>query len=89
MATRKTAAAAEALAETIPFTFEGNDYELLPSSEWDLEVLEAAEDGRVIALLRGLLVGDGYDRLKATKPKAKQLEAFVAEAMEALGVQGN
>lgn len=68
---------------------EGQKYTLIPSSEWDINVLEAIEDGKLTHVLRGVLAGDGYDRFAATKPKLSEMQPFVDKVFKALGIQGN
>lgn len=89
MTTRKSPAAAEALAEKIPFTSRGVDFELDPSSEWDFEAIEAFENGRIATFLRLILGEKQYAAFKATKPKVGDVDAFVMELQKALGIAGN
>jgi hypothetical protein len=84
---------AEATAETvddverIPFSFDGVDYTVLPTDEWDLEVIEAFEGG-VVSVLYGRLLGkDGYAKLKAKKYKKANLERFAFALRDALGIE--
>lgn len=85
----KSAARAEATKDTVSFAWNGVDYELVPTSEWDLSVLEAMEDGKITHILRGVIAGDGYARLSATKPKLAELTELFESIQAALGVQGN
>lgn len=86
---KKPASAAEATAETVPFTHNGVDYELTPSSEWDYEALEAFENGKIATFLR-LILGDAqHAAFKATRPKVNDVNTFVVEIQKALGIQGN
>ncbi|AYN58495.1 tail assembly chaperone [Arthrobacter phage Liebe] len=88
MTTKKTPAAAEALAEKIPFTFDGVDYEIDPTSEWPYEVLEAYESGRITVFL-ALILGDAQiAKYKATKPKVAEVDKFVLAIQKALGIAG-
>ncbi|ALX67275.1 hypothetical protein [Microbacterium sp. XT11] len=92
MAARKTATnptAAEALAQPIPFTFEGQKYSVLPSSEWSLDALEAFEEGRVLTLLREVLDGDGYATFRKTHNRVADLNEFVVAMQKAIGIAGN
>ncbi|WGH21088.1 tail assembly chaperone [Arthrobacter phage Cassia] len=86
--TAKTPAAAEALGESIPFTFDGQDFSVLPSSEWSFDALEAYETGRVLAFLQEILDGDSYQTLRAMKPKASVLGDFVIALQRAAGIAG-
>lgn len=73
----------------LSLTWKGAEYPLVPSDDWDIEVLEGVEEGKLTAILRGILAGDGYARLRATKPKVTELTEFTDAAMKALGVSGN
>jgi hypothetical protein len=73
----------------IIITWDGQHVRLVPSDDWDIEVLEALEDGKITHILRGIIADDGYDRLVKLHPKIKDLEGFLNKAMRALGVQGN
>lgn len=85
----KSAAAAEALSEKVPFTARGVDFLLDPSSEWDFEAIEAFEEGRIAAFLKLILGEKQYAAFKATKPKVGDVDAFVLDLQKALGIAGN
>ena len=87
--TPSAAARAEALGEKIAVTFEGAEYAILPTSEWDYEVLEAFEEGRIVAFLRALLGDEQHSRFRATKPKIAAVTLFMEEIQKALGISGN
>ena len=89
MTAKKSPAAAEALGEKIPFTFDGVDYAVLPSSEWSWDALEAYETGRILAFLSEILDGDSFAALRKAKPKAATLGEFVAALQKATGIAGN
>lgn len=84
------AAKAEAKSSATPLSVEhrGQTFELVPTDEWGMDVLEAVEDGKLTGILRGILKGDGYARLKALSPKITELTEFADNAMKALGVSG-
>jgi len=84
-----TAIAAEALGELIPFTFRGLKLELLPTSEWPLDALEAFEEGRVVGFLKIILGADQYGELKGLGLKVPDLEELITDAKDALGIAGN
>lgn len=73
----------------ITITWKGKTYRLKPASEWNIEVLEAMEDGKMTGILRGVLEGDGYARLRATKPLVTELEELFGKIQKALGISGN
>jgi hypothetical protein len=85
----KSAAAAEALGEKIPFHARGVDFELAPSSEWDFDAIEAFEEGRIATFLKLILGAKQYAAFKATKPKVGDVDAFVLDLQKALGIEGN
>lgn len=89
MSAPKSAAAAEALGEKIPFTARGVDLLLDPSSEWDFEAIEAFEAGKIATFLRLILGDKQYAAFKATKPKVGDVDAFVMDLQKALGIAGN
>lgn len=89
MTARKTPAAAEALAESIPFHFEGKDFLVAPSSEWSFDALEAYEEGRVLAFLREILDEASFKAIREMKPKASVLGEFIVTLQKAVGIAGN
>jgi hypothetical protein len=89
MATRKSPTAAEALREQVPFTFDGVEYVVDPTSEWEYEVLEAFEAGKISAVLKALLGEEQHNKFKAGKPRVADLNRFVEAIQKALGISGN
>jgi len=87
--TTKSPTAAEALGEKLPFTYNGEEYLVDPTSEWTYDVLEAYEDGRLVGFLRGVLGDEQHERFKATKPRVREINDFVTELQSALGIAGN
>lgn len=85
----KNATAAEALGGKVPFTYNGVDYLVTPSSDWDYDALEAYEDGKITVLLRSILGPEQHAAFKATKPKVGDVGAFVEAIQSALGLSGN
>lgn len=89
-ATRKTSpAAAEALGDRIPVTFQGVDYLVTTSADWPYEALEAYEDGKIATFLRHVLGDEQHNAFKATRPKVSTVNEFVDALTKALGVSGN
>ncbi|AWY06646.1 tail assembly chaperone [Microbacterium phage Zeta1847] len=84
----ESAIAAEAVGDRVPFEFRGETFGLLPTSEWSLNALEAFEEGRVVAFLKDILGAD-YAKLRGLDIKVADLEEFVADAKDALGIAGN
>jgi len=85
----KNPTAAEVLGDKIPFTFDGVDYLIEPSSEWDYTLAEDLEAGRVVAFLKGILGEDQHEKFKATKPKLNRVNALIEAIQTASGIQGN
>lgn len=85
-AARKAAAA----GEPIVFEFEGDEYQVPPSEQWDVELLEAFEEHRYVFMVRTLLGADQYARWKATGPGGRRTIADFDEFMNAInGVLGS
>lgn len=88
--TRKTTpTAAEALGEKVPFTHNGVDYLVDPTTEWPYEALEAFEDGKLATFLRSVLGEEQHDAFKATKPRVSDVGDLVQAVQAALGISGN
>jgi hypothetical protein len=87
-AARKPAAATaktEANDAEVAFAFEGKSYVVPTASEWDLPVLEAYEEGRVIAFTRELLGPDQWAAFKSKPRKVADITALF-EAIESATV---
>ncbi|GAB1641770.1 hypothetical protein [Krasilnikovia sp. MM14-A1259] len=89
-APRKTAAArAEAIGAPIKFAYDGELYEIPPSKDWDLDVLEAIDEGRITTAVR-LIVGDEqWSVFRSTRRTVGDLNDFFTEAQKAAGIEGN
>lgn len=79
-------AKAEAKSEMVSFEFDGDTYSVAPADEWDLDVLEAFEDGKVVATVRALVGPAGWATYKSKPRKVKDLDAFFTAIQEALGL---
>lgn len=84
-----TAAQNEATDKPITVTWKGKTYRIVPSAEWTIETLEAMEDGKMTQMLRGMLAGDGYARLRETRPLIADLNDLFEKIQKALGISGN
>lgn len=89
MTSKKTAAAAEALGEMIPFSFNGKDFLTANSADWSFDAIEAYEEGRILAFLSEILDDASFKDLRAMKPKASVLGEFVKTLQKACGIAGN
>jgi hypothetical protein len=86
---RKTPAAAEALGDRIPFEFEGESFLVTPSTEWTLDDVEAAEEGRLVAFMKAVLSDAEMTRVRALGLKGPRIGAFIEALTKGAGVQGN
>lgn len=84
-----TAVKAEVKKKNHTFTFEGEKYEVAPTSEWDLDVLEAVEDDKAIAIVRSLLGPVQWAKFKSKPRKVEDLTRFFEALAKAVGLQGN
>lgn len=89
-AARKPATAkTEAANREIAFTFDGDEYVIPLSGDWDLPVLEAYEDGRVVAFTRELIGPAQWATFKSRPRKVSDITALF-EAIETASVgRGN
>ncbi|WP_113705512.1 hypothetical protein [Nonomuraea lactucae] len=77
----KTAQKAEAHGTPLPVEYNGVTYLVPPSMDWDADVLDLLESGRLTSALRMILGAEQYEQFRATKPKLRQ----AMELMEAIG----
>lgn len=89
MPTSKSAVAAEALGESIPFVFDGDDYSVLPTNDWPFEAVEQFEAGRVAAFLQIVLGAEQYAAFRAKKYRVAKVNDFVVALQKAVGISGN
>lgn len=68
----------------ITFTFDEIDFSIPGVDDWDLEALEAYEDGRVVALLRTLLGAEQWAAFKAKPRKVADLNAMFLAVQKAM-----
>lgn len=89
-APRKPATAKTEAANTeIVFTFEGDEYVIPTSGDWDLPVLEAYEDGRVVAFTRELIGPAQWAKFKAKPRKVSDISALFEAIETASAGRGN
>jgi hypothetical protein len=67
MTAPKTPAEAEGRHEDLEFSFEDKTYSVPAPDDWDLDILEAYEEGRIVAVVKGLLGEAQYGAFKAMK----------------------
>lgn len=89
-AANNRAVKAEALGHGVTFEFDGETYEILPASEWDLDAIEAFEAQKAATGVRLILGDKQYKRFKSKPRKVADLTRLF-EVMQAhiVGSQGN
>lgn len=80
---------AEAQSTHTDVEYQGQTYSVPPTMEWDLDVLEALEDGQIVKAVRALLGEEQYQKFKSTKPTVADLNALFEEIGKSAGFQGN
>ena len=80
-----TAARADATGQPITFSYDGETYEVPAPALWDLDVLEAAEDGRVTVACRTLLGPAQWATFRSKPRNAKDLGNLYEAVQEAVG----
>jgi hypothetical protein len=89
MTAKTNTAKTEALDEAISFDFDGETYSVPPAREWDLDALEAYEDGQIARTCRSLLGADQWATFRSKKRTVGDLEDLFLEVQKALGISGN
>jgi hypothetical protein len=87
--TAAKAAKADALGQKITFEFDGITFDVPSANEWDLDALEAYEDGKIVALIRALLGVEGWAKFRAKKRTVEDLNALFSALQKAMGIEGN
>lgn len=77
---------AEAKGEGFTVEFDGESYVIPPALDWDLEALEALEEGRVVAAVRALLGDEGWARFREKRRTVRDLNEFFELAAGAAGL---
>lgn len=75
MATKKVLES-EALSNDISFEFNGEVYSVPPGKKWELDVIEAQEEGRMTTAVRLLIGEDKYKELRKTVKNLEDLDKF-------------
>ncbi len=81
----KSAAKAEALEQELNVKYKGEAYTVPPANKWDLDAMEAYEDGRPISCIRAVLGPEQWSTFKAGKPDVDDFNDFVKVLFEASG----
>jgi hypothetical protein len=88
-APKTTAAKAEALASGVAFTYDGDSYTISPTSEWDLDALDAYEEGHVSKCVRLILGEDQWQLFRSKRRTVGDLNDLFEVAQKAAGIEGN
>lgn len=91
MTAKKTDAPAktEAREGEISFSFDGVDYIVPPAREWDLDVMESYEDGKIASTCRALLGPGQWAAFRSKKRTVSDLNDLFEAIQKGLGVEGN
>lgn len=81
-----SAVKSEALNESTVFEFDGEVYEIPSLLDADLDVMEAFEEGKVVAATRALLGPVGWARFRSKPRTGADLQALFEAMAEALGL---
>lgn len=88
-AAQKAAAAddtADEAVKNIKFKFDNRAYEVPRSEDWDLDLLDAFEQGQSVAALRQLLGPEQFQKFRQQKKRTtKDINAFYEALGEAAG----
>lgn len=84
-----SAAKAEALNEAVTFEYDGETYTVAASKDWDLDVLEQYEEGKVAATVKALLGPEQWATFRSTKRTVGDLSDLFEALQKAIGVSGN
>jgi hypothetical protein len=89
-ASKSTPVKAEALNDTIRFSYDGEQYEIPSAADWDVDALEAFEDQKIITCVRLILGPEQWKRFKAKKRTMGDLNGLFTEMQAHLvGPSGN
>jgi hypothetical protein len=78
-------AKAEATASSLKIIFDGATYEIPPASEWDLDVIEYVEEGKITLACRALVGPDGWKTFRSKPRKIADLEGLFEAIQTGLG----
>lgn len=84
-----TPAKAEAAKIRPHFTFDGVKYTVDNTMDWDLDVLEAVEDDKIVTIVRTLLGPEQWAKFKSKPRKVADLNDLFQAIAKAVGLQGN
>lgn len=68
--------------------YKGKDYRLPDTpDDWDLDTLEAFEEGRALAAVHGILGDKSYASIKAQGAKVRDLDSIMDQIAKAYGFE--
>ncbi len=79
------AAKAEVNGDSIVFEYDGEQYVLPPALDWDVEVFEAGEDGKIVTAVRTLLGDKQWATYKSKKRTLGDTSELWSAALASLG----
>ncbi|MEU4568663.1 hypothetical protein [Micromonospora sp. NPDC023956] len=91
MATARKSAAARAEVAGTPteFAYDGVVYTVAPSRDWDLDALEAFEEGHIASAVRLILGAEQWKTFRSKPRTVGDLNDLFTEAQKAAGIEGN
>ncbi|GAA2843898.1 hypothetical protein Acy02nite_68460 [Actinoplanes cyaneus] len=90
MPASKTAAArAEATDQPTTFVYDGETYTIAPSKDWDLDALDAMEEGQIVKPVKLILGTEQWATFKAKRRTIGDLNDMFEALQKAAGLAGN
>lgn len=83
------AARAEATDQPTPFEYDGETYTVTASRDWDLDALDAFEEGHIVSAVRIILGPDQFKRFRSKRRTVGELNDLFEAAQKASGIEGN
>jgi hypothetical protein len=68
------------------FTYDGEQWTMKPTDEWDIEVFEMIEDSKLVSAVREILGAKQWARFKSKKRKVKDFSDIYDKIQEVMGV---
>ncbi len=65
------------------FMYDGAKYSVPPAEEWDLDVFEALEEGKLVTGVKALVGADQYAKFRREHRTLAELTAFMEELQKA------
>lgn len=88
-ATSPSPAKAEATDADVTFDYDGTTYTIPATKDWDLDVLEAYEDGKIAATVKAVLGAKQYATFRSVPRKVSDLADLFQSLQTAVGIAGN